>query len=459
MTHTQTRYEVMPAVKAIPSDAATEQAVLGSLLIDPATLAQITSLLHPRDFYVERNRWIYEAMRAIVGRGEPIDFITVCQELERADKLNPIGGSAYLTSLVNATPTAVNIETYARKVADLAGKRRIIGAAGEIAGYAYDGLDYPTAYAQAQASLLAIAPDAAGKCVDSDEAMGEAILRFRLRQDDPTDYIGITTGLIDFDEKMRGFQVGLHLLQGQTSHGKTAFALAVAEGVAKKNNRTLFVTMEMSEKQITDRRIAYTCGISTDEILTGKINENGKRRAFNRLEVERVEKAAQELSTRPLEIAAMFGATSAEITALITERKARRGLDFVVVDYVQLCRDEAENDVKRLGLASKNLKDAADRLQIPILLLSQVNRSVNARENKIAGVGDSRGSGETDENADSVITVYNPDAANRKSIGYKKTNTIAVYIDKDRLGGAAGKACELTLVDRTGAIVNKVLGG
>lgn len=447
----------MNQTRLVPSDIESEQATLGGLLMDEGAILRVLSIVKPCDFYLEKHGWIFDAIRNVNEHGESIDFLTVVSELERVHKLDTVGGAAYITALICSVPTSIHVETYARKVADLAGKRRIISAAGLIAEYAYDGLDYSAAYARSQEALLDVAPNAGAHYTSGADSIADSILRFRLRQNEPCDFVGITTGLIDFDDKMRGFQAGLHVIQGQTSHGKTAFALAIGEGVSSNDfKRVLFCSMEMGEKQIADRRLAYACGISTDELLTAKIKENNSKRLFNAQETKRVEDAGFKLSNHHFDVVEMCGSTSSEIVALITERKARYGLDLAVVDYVQLCADDVDGgDVKRLGQASKNLKLCADKLHLPIILISQVNRKVNDREIKIAGVGDSRGSGEVDENADSLITIYSADAANRKTIGYKRTNEIDVFIDKDRLGGAAGRACKLGMIERTGAIVNR----
>lgn len=446
--------------KIAPSNIAHEQAVLGALLIDPEAIYSIPSLVKARDFYLEKHQWIFDAIMECHKKGVPTDdMLTVVSELEKRGKLNDIGGNAYITSLINSTPSALHADAYAREVSDLAGKRRLIMAAGDIAGFAYDGeSNYTHAHAQALAKILDVAPEHDADCQNSDTAMGDAIVNFNARISEPVDFLGIPTRLIDFDKKLLGFQNGLYVIEGKSSHGKTAFALACAEGMAQGGYHVLYVTLEMDVRQITQRRIAYACGISTDELTLGQITWGEKKpRNFNPFEIENVNKATEKLSERAFDVSHLVGATSTEIIALITERKARYGVDVAIVDYVQLCQDEVEGgqDVKRFGAASKNLKHCADRLGIPLLLLSQVSRKVDGRDIKVPGLGDARGSGEIDENADGLMAVYNPDVDNRKVPNYKKVNTVGVFIDKDRLGGAAGKACELTQIERTGALVNK----
>lgn len=437
-----------------PVDPKMEQAVLGSCMLDPDAIVKAIPVINPADFYFEKNRWIYESMLEIHDRHDPVDFTNLVSELERNKKIELVGGTAYLASLMNLDGSAFHVESYARQLADLSGKRRILSAACSIAEICANGKGYEEAHSLAMHELLKAAPKATSRFMSSEESVGDLIITLRLRMDEPVEVSGLRTGYADWDNKFGGLLPGLHIIEGRTSIGKTWLALGIAEGVAGEGIPVAFISLEMSGEQINLRRISRFSQMLQVQLRTGYIFEDGKKRKFNTSEVERVERAASRAMDHPIFVSSDHFSTSSQVIAKLTRMKAEHGIGLAVVDYIQKFRDRAEREEKALGDAAHNLKDCADSLGIPLVVLSQVNRVGNQRDTRFLELGDTRGSGQIEEAADEMFAITSEDYGKSNNPNYKRKNVVEVSNLKGRLSGAAGKVVRLAVVERIGSIEN-----
>lgn len=437
----------------IPCDPKLEESVLGSCLIDPGAIVKVMSIVEPGDFHIEKNRWVYEAMESIQRRGDPLDVVTLRAEIEKRGKTKDIGGDARIISLMNAEGSAINVESYANRLVDIAGKRRIYFASLEIVQFSVDGMDYEETHDKAIRELLKVAPKKRVGPMSSESSVGDLLIKTRMRVAEPVQFSGTRTGYIDWDKTFGGLQEGLHVIVGRTSSGKTWLSLGIAEGVAKQGIPVAFISLEMSRDQINRRRVSRFSGLRQVQLMTGAIYDLGKYRKFNKEEVDRMERGHEMAMANPIWIESEHFATSSRVIATINRLKAEHGIGLAVVDYIQKFIDRAEREEKALGDAAHNLKDCADQLGIPIVTLSQVNRSNNLREDRFLKIGDVRGSGQVEEAADTVYSISSEDYG-KHDVNYKRKNTVDIECLKDRLGGGAGKTIHLAVVENIGSIEN-----
>ena len=396
------RTSAMPD-KTVPSNVEAEQAVLGALLIDPDAVIKTVPIIHAEDFYLEKHAWIYEAVLALHERREPLDFLSVLTELEQRGKLNDVGGAAYITALINAVPTAVHIEHYAHLVERTSMQLRLISAAGHIAGIAYDGTDdIDTLIDHAEESIFSVAQ----------RRMSRDMIPIRVAVDrfiDHLDYVqkhqgellGVPSGFIDLDKLLGGFQPSdLIIVAGRPGSGKTSFALSLMQNAAMKHRRRIALfSLEMSAEQLVQRLVAGMAVIDSQSLRLGKIGDE---------EYPKLVKATGELSE-----AQIFIDDSAAITPIEIRAKARRlqsefGLDMVIIDYLQLMtvRGRIENRVQEISQISRQLKELAREMHVPVVALSQLSRAVEARQDHRPQLADLRESGSLEQDSDVVIFIF-----------------------------------------------------
>lgn len=389
--------------KMVPSNLEAEQAVLGALLIDPDAIIKVAPIVRSEDFYLEKHAWIFESVYALHERREPVDFLTVVAELERRNKLTDAGGAAYITALINAVPTAIHVEHYAQIVERTSTLRRLIGASGEIAGLAYDGSDDIDAVIdRAEEVIFAVAQRRMTReMIPMRVAVAQFIDRLDYVQKHQGEILGVPTGFIDLDRLLGGFQPSdLVIVAGRPGSGKTAFALSILQkaAIAKKKRVALF-SLEMSAEQLVQRMVAGMAVIDSQNLRIGKIKDE---------EWTKLVQVTGELSE-----AQIFIDDSAVVTPLEIRAKARRlqseyGLDMVVIDYLQLMtiRGRIENRVQEISQISRQLKELARELKVPVVALSQLSRAVESRQDHRPQLADLRESGSIEQDADVVIFIY-----------------------------------------------------
>jgi replicative DNA helicase len=367
----ETRIEKLP-----PQNIEAEEAVLGALLIDSDAIIRVSTVVQPDDFYREKNGWIYSATLALHERHEPIDFLTLCDELERKGQLEELGGPAYLTGLINAVPTSVHVEHYATIVQRAAVRRRLIQAAGQIAALAYkeeDDLDEVVDRAE-QVVFSVSSARLSRSVVPLRSAVSDYYDRVEYLNKHKGQMIGLPTGFAKLDELLGGMQRSdMLVLAARPSMGKTSLALNISHTAEAK--------------------------INSQHLRRGEIADD---------EWGRFMKATACLSELPF-----FIDDTPAISVLEMRTKARRlhaevGLDLIVVDYLQLMRAEGrhENRQQEVSAISRRIKALARELNIPILAVSQLSRGVEARTDKRPVLSDLRESGSIEQDADVVLFIY-----------------------------------------------------
>jgi replicative DNA helicase len=411
-----------------PHNVEAEEAVLGSLLIDPDAIIRVATFLQAVDFYVERHSWVYEAMRDLHERREPADLVTLTDELERRGQLVEIGGAAYLTSLINATPTSIHVEFYARIVERTAVLRRLIDAAGQIARLAYeDTNDADEVVDRAEEIIFGVA----ARRVDRDLRPIRQVLdqyhdRVEYLYQHRGEIVGIPTGLADLDKLLGGMQRSdVLILAGRPGMGKTSLALSIALHAARRwQKRIAMFSLEMSDEQLVQRLISAETGIDSQRLRLGDIKEN--------------EWPTFMQATNLLSNTSFFIDDTAAISALELRTKARRlhaehGLDMIIIDYLQLMRGDSrsENRQQEISYISRSIKALARELNVPILALSQLSRQVESRHDKRPMLSDLRESGSIEQDADVVMFVYRDDVYNQDT---EFPNIAEIIVSKHRSG-------------------------
>lgn len=387
----------------MPHNVEAEQAVLGALLLDPEAIVQIIPILRREDLYLEKHQWIFEALLALHERREPIDFLTVVAELDRRGYLDEVGGAAYITALINAVPSAIHIEHYARLVERLAIQRQLITAAGKITEMAYTSEeDIDAILDHAEEAVFTVAH----------RRMSHDVISMRVAVDqfmDHLDYVqrhqgellGVPTGFIDLDKLLGGFQPSdLIIIAGRPGSGKTSFALSIMQtAAARYKKRIALFSLEMSAEQLVQRMVASLGEIDASALRQGKLSDD---------DYARLVRATGELSELPIFIDDSAAITPLEIRAKARRLHAEHGLDLIIIDYLQLMtiRGRVENRVQEISQISRQLKELARELHVPVVALSQLSRAVESRQDHRPQLADLRESGSIEQDADVVIFIF-----------------------------------------------------
>jgi replicative DNA helicase len=414
--------------KLVPHNTEAEDAVLGSLLIDPEALFRVSPFLTPDDFYIQKNGWIYETILRLHERREPIDFVTVCDELERQGRLEEIGGAARVTHLINAVPSAIHVEAYGRIVEQNAIRRRLISAASKIAQYAYqEDQDVDLTVDRAEQALFSVSE----RRITRDLApVQEVIRRYYDRieylydhQDEP---LGVPTGFVDLDRLLGGLQRSdLILIAARPSVGKTSLGISVARHAADLGQHVAIFSLEMSSEQVVQRMVSAETGIDAQRLRLGELRER---------EWPLFVQATGRLSDLPLYID-----DTPSISVLQMRTKARRlhaehGIDLILVDYLQLMTAgdmRNESRVQEVSYISRSLKGLARELDVPLVAISQLSRAVEQRSDKRPILADLRASGSLEQDADVVMFIYRDELYNPDT---EQQNIAEVIIAKHRNG-------------------------
>lgn len=401
-----------------PHNIDAEQAVLGSMIIDPHALAILADTLKPAHFYRDGHRQIFAAALELQREGTPADLVTICDRLEVQDKLEAAGGADYLTTLVNATPDSGNAEYYAKIVFDAARGRACLDLAGKIATAAYAG-NIDSALDLAMRQLVRLAT---GGGQDNRTDRSYATILEELRDDVEArkrgDILGLRTGFHEIDLWTGGIEPGsLILLAGRPGSGKSALGLAIARRKAAHcqhvgKGSVLVVTMEMSAMSQARRLVASR----SDPVLNTRSMRLGFREGDNIIDTQ-----AQHFTRNWTLEHAEAGQTlwfadgvltMEQLAMRVMRAKAERGLELLVIDQLDLFGDEAgrRSETERIGDISKGLKQLARRTGVPILCLVQLNRKVEERPDHRPEIADLRQSGRLEQDADAVMALYRPAA-------------------------------------------------
>ena len=417
-----------------PHSVEAEQSVLGGLMLENVAWDKIADLVGEDDFYRDDHRRIWKHISKLIEANRPADVITVVESLERNAELETVGGLTYVGMLSNNTPSAANIRRYAEIVRERSIMRKLAEIGTEIAASAYNptGREARQLLDEAEAKVFKIA-EAGARGNQGFEAIQPLLTQVVERidmlysRDNPSDVTGVATGFADLDERTSGLQPGdLVIVAGRPSMGKTAFALNIAEHVALEGKQPVAVfSMEMAGTQLAMRLLGSVGRLDQHKLRTGKLDDNDWPRLTN---------ALGRLNDAPV-----FIDESAALTALELRARARRlhrqhkGLGLIVVDYLQLMSStsQGENRATEISEISRSLKALAKELSVPVVALSQLNRSLEQRPNKRPVMSDLRESGAIEQDADLILFIYRDEVYNENS---QDKGIAEIIIGKQRNG-------------------------
>lgn len=429
--------------KIPPQNIETEESLLGCLMIDKDAMIKISDLVFPEDFYRDSNKIVYETIRELYSRQEPIDILTITNRLEEKNKLEAIGGRTYLAKLSNSVATSSHIVSYANIVQRKAVLRRLIDASAKLGelGYKEDD-DIENVLDEAEKLLFSVARKYAKNQFDSiDTLLNDAFERIDELHRQSGKLRGLATGYYEMDKLMAGLQRSdLIILAARPSVGKTSFALDLVRQVALKNNASVGIfSLEMGKEQLVDRMLCAQAGVNLWKMRTGNLSDKEEDNDFTK-----IGRAMGELSEAKIYIDDISSAGIMDIRTKCRRLQIEKGLDFVVIDYLQLMEGRGkytDNRVQEISEISRGLKSLARELNIPVLALSQLSRTVEQTTPAIPKLSHLRESGSIEQDADIVMFIYRK-AADRN---YRKEdlsdfdrNLAEIHIAKHR-NGPTGK--------------------
>ncbi|EGR1075883.1 replicative DNA helicase [Vibrio cholerae] len=422
------------AIKVPPHSLDAEQSVIGGLLLDNERWDTVSEHVMTQDFYSRPHRLIFDGVKSILEAGKPLDLITLSEYLEQREQLEDVGGFAYLADLAKNTPSAANINAYAEIVAERALVRNLIGVANEIADAGYDpqGRNAEDLLDLAESKVFAIAEartseNEGPKNVDS--ILERTLERIELLYKTPQDGVtGVNTGFTDLNKKTAGLQGSdLIIVAARPSMGKTTFAMNLCENAAMEQDKPVLIfSLEMPAEQIMMRMLASLSRVDQTKIRTGQLDDEDWARISSTMGILMEKKN-------------MYIDDSSGLTPTEVRSRARRiarehgGLSLIMVDYLQLMRVPALTDNRTLEIAeiSRSLKALAKELNVPVVALSQLNRSLEQRADKRPVNSDLRESGSIEQDADLIMFIYRDEVYHPDS---PLKGTAEIIIGKQRNG-------------------------
>jgi len=393
--------------KLPPQSIDAEQAVLGALLVNPVVITRIVELIKPESFYKQAHRYIYTAISDLFNSNEPIDIVTVSEHLRNHDKLEIVGGRAYINDLALSVVTTANVDYYAKIVSEKSVLRELIKAGSEIVTMAYEDSDTDTILDTAEKVIFSIAQKRTNDdLVHIKEIVVESFEQIERRYNNRDEIIGVPSGFYDLDNITAGFQASdLIIIAARPSMGKTAFCLNIAEEVGIRRKRPVAVfSLEMSKEQLVQRILCSEAEIDSTRLRTGHMQSE---------DWAKLTRAMGLLAEAPIFIDDSPGANIMEIRAKCRRLCMEQGdLGLVIVDYLQLMEGVGKGKgdrVQEISGISRGLKNLARELKTPILALSQLSRAVESRQNKKPMLSDLRESGSIEQDADIVMFIYRED--------------------------------------------------
>lgn len=414
-----------------PHNEEAEQHVLGSLLMDKEAMLKIVDFLQPKDFYNRNHQVIYDAMLELYQKSEPIDILSVSNKLKELGVSKEIGGSSYLTTLVNSVSSAGYIVNHARMIQKKRILRDLISASYDIAEMSHNETnDVDMLLDNIEQKIFSISQESLKQEFSPlKDSLAEAWERIETRSkgDMPR---GVLTGFKKLDNHLAGLQPSdLIILAARPSLGKTSLALAIAKNAALKHNVSVGIfSLEMSKEQVVDRLISAESNVDLWRLRTGNFETGGEYNDF-----ARIRDSLDKLSKAKIFIDDAASPDILQMKTMARRLQAEHGLDLIVIDYLQLIkpRGNSDNPVQQITEISRSLKGLAKELNIPVIALSQLSRAVEQRPSKIPRLSDLRDSGSIEQDADLVLFIYREEERDNPN---KKTNQAQIIIAKHRNG-------------------------
>lgn len=428
-----------PALKNTPQEAPqnveAEASLLGAILIDSDAIVKIADALRPDDFFDPRHKHIYEAIVRLYERREPIDVLTLADQLKNSGVLDIIGGASYLTELTNFVPTASHVEQYAEIVAQKAVRRRLIAASQDMVELGHDqSKGLKELIEEAESRLFQISNQHVKQSIVSIESiLAESFERLDDLHKDNKKIRGVPTGFRDMDNILAGLQRSdLFILAARPSMGKTALSLNLAHNVAVMAKEPVLVfSLEMSKEQLVDRLLSMESGVDAWALRTGNLTDS---------DFEKIGHAMGTLSEAQIYIDDSPGITVSDLRTKARREAHQRNLGLIIVDYLQLMSGGGRyggdgNRVQEISEISRGLKAIARELNVPLIALSQLSRSVESRSPQIPQLADLRESGSIEQDADVVAFIYREEYYNPET---DRKNITDILIKKHRNGPTGG---------------------
>ncbi|MDP3764497.1 MAG: replicative DNA helicase [bacterium] len=422
--------------KLPPQSIEAEESVLGALLMDKNAIIRVADFLHSEDFYKRQHQLIYSAVLFLYEKSEPVDVLSLSNRLKEASQLESIGGTSYLTGLINSVPTASNVLHYAKIVRHKKILRDLLSASQDIAQLGWqENQDIELVLDEAERRIFSIAEKSLKQdFVSIKSALEDAFERIdKLHKGDGA-LRGVPTGFSDLDHYLAGLQKSdLIVLAARPSLGKTSLALNIAGHVAIKEKIPVGIfSLEMSKEQLVDRMLASEAGVDLWKLRTGRLSMDGEDSDFSR-----IQEAMGVLAEAPIFIDDAASSNIIQMRTMARRLQAEHGLGLIIVDYLQLMegRNNNEGRTQEISEISRSLKNLARELNVPVLAISQLSRAVESRSPQIPRLSDLRESGSIEQDADVVLFIYRED---REKPNTEKKNVAEIHIAKHR-NGPTGK--------------------
>jgi replicative DNA helicase len=386
-----------------PHSIEAEEAVLGSILIDPEAILHVSLFLKAQDFYIIKHQWIWAACNALHDRREPIDFVTLTKELEVRGQLVEIGGAAYISHLINVVPTAIHAEGYGHLVERAALRRRMLAAASEIAQLAYDETIETDLISDRAEQVIMNTRRSNGACDTQplSKIVSDYYASLEYRYEHPGEALGIPTGFTDLDRLLGGLQKSdLILVAARPGLGKTSLLLNIGLNASVRfQQRVGIFSLEMSSEQITERVMAQHSTIPSQRLRSGQLTDDDWSLAVQ---------SVNGLADVPVWVNDTVGASLLQLRASARRLQSQHGLDLIIIDYLQLMNGDgrSENRNAEVSAISRGLKNLARELNVPVVVASQLSREVEKRNDKRPMLSDLRDSGSLEQDADAVLFLY-----------------------------------------------------
>lgn len=418
------------SVRIPPQSLDSERALLGSLLLKPDAIHDVSDLIKPDSFYAEKHRHIFDGMRELVERGDPIDILSLGEHLNGRGLLERCGGRSYIAELAGSSPTPGNYAHYAELVAKKHIMRSLIETASEITESAYEeGSDTAVVLDSAEKAIYAIGnASATHKFIPIKDKVDDAWERMEALSKNDGGIRGVPTGFPDLDNLTSGLHKSdLIILAARPSMGKTSFALDIARNVAVRHNTPVGIfSLEMSSEQLVDRMLSAESFIDSWKMRTGNVRSED--------DFAKIRDALETLSKAPIYIDDKPSQNILSMRAVARRLKRERGIGLIVVDYLQLMAPTnvkaSDSMVQQVTEISRSLKQLAREIEVPVIALSQLSRAVEQRGGK-PRLSDLRDSGSIEQDADIVMFIHREDKQNKDS---ERTNIAEILIEKHRNG-------------------------
>lgn len=395
----------MANIKVPPHNDEAEESVLGAILLDKDAVSTVSQIISPMDFYNQMNGIIFDSMLSLYEQGKPIDILTLKTHLKKQKNEMKIE-SSYLTELVNAVPTAANVEHYATIIKEASTKRSLIQTGSQMVEMAFmEDKEVGDLLNKAESSIFAISQKSSLKTfIPLKEALAESFDRIDELHKKGVGFRGLRTGFVDLDNMLSGMQPSnLIILAARPGQGKTAMAVNIAQNVAVIDKKAVGIfSLEMSKEELVDRLLVGQADVDAWRIKTGKLSET---------DFTKLSRAMGELADAPIFIDDTPGISMSEMRTKARRLQLEHNVSLFIVDYLQLADPgrRYDNRVQEVSIVSQSLKNLARELKVPVLAVSQLSRAVEHRGEKKPQLADLRESGAIEQDADVVMFLYRPE--------------------------------------------------